>query len=152
LRFRTRAHLDDAIALDALDRLRAIAQHTAPAPPEPDRERQEAALRAVGFEPTNDHRENFFACRLAGVDPGIVVNVIVGSALVELTAAVPAVGGGMTFHVAADDLMERAVPAWRHDPRYPWVPFGSLRPFEATIGEIAALARDVAAALSRIGR
>jgi hypothetical protein len=200
LPFRTRAHLDDAIALalDILDRLREVAAHAAPGPvephgdpildalagidfgrryfalcdvdagepePTPDPARQRAVLLAAGFEPTYDRHEDFFACRLAGPGPAspgleqgvgseMVVNVVVRFAAVELTMALhtPAGWTGATFHVAAKDLMERSVPAWRHEPSYPLVPFGARRPFEAAIGEIAALVRDVHAALAGGGR
>ena len=91
---------------------------------------------------------------MAGTGSEMVVNVVVRFAAVELTMALrtPAGWTGTTYHGAAKDLMEHSVPAWRHDPPYPLVPFGARRPFEATIGDIAALVRDIHAALAGSGR
>lgn len=81
-----------------------------------------------------------------------MVDVLVRFAAVELTMAVHPPSGrtGTTHHVAARELMERSVPARRHDPPYPLVPFGARRTFEATIGEIAGLVRDVRAPLAGV--
>jgi hypothetical protein len=51
---------------------------------------------------------------------------------------------------AARELMERSVPAGGTIPRTRLVPFGARRTFEATIGEIAGLVRDVRAALAGV--
>ena len=115
----------------------------------PGVDRQETALRAAGLEPRYHRSENFFACRLPGAGRDFAVNVLVRSDIVELVLSLRTPVGivGPTFHGAARTLMERAQPWWRHDPRFPRVPFGADRPFEATVHEVAALIRDVHAAV-----
>ena len=80
------------------------------------------------------------------------MNVVVGPASVEAIFSLETPLGrlGPPFHVAARTLMERSHPGWRHSPPYPRVPFGTGRPFEMTVLEIAALFRAAHAAIASV--
>ena len=141
-------------ALDGIDfgkRYFALCDADVGAPQEtPPADRQAAVLRAAGFDPRYDEREDFFACGVPG--ERLTVNVLVRYSTIELVFVLAAPSGtvGPTFHSVAKTLRERAEPGWQHTPTFPRVPFGAARPFEATVAEVAAFVRDIRAAVASI--